>query len=434
MASTLVGVMADYLEAEVLDHEMMKGAYTAPAATHLAISDADPTDDGSGLNEPAGAWYGRVQLNPGDFNVASLAARSIATANDATFASSTTTENGIGWWALMDAAAAGNMMFYGPFVKSSHAIQVANVAGAGSASFEVTGDITADLTVGELLFVMGSTANDANYTIRAGSAYSGGTGRTTINVDEAVSDATADGTLYLHDKQNITSGDVFEVPAGNMTLVIQSGLFSDAEAKVILDHIFGKATDTPPSNLYVGVSSADPTDDASGWTEPVTGYPGRASTAAGDWNAASGNPTEIDNANELAFGAATADLGSMTHVGIWDQDVDTGYAITGVTTGGAGAGDFDVSGDQTSKLEVGAKIRVRGSTGNDGVYTIRSGSSFGGGNTTINVEEAVGDATVDGTVDLLGNMRLHGALDAAKTVNNGNVLKFVANALAVRLG
>jgi len=76
------------------------------------------------------------------------------------------------------------------------------------------------------------------------------------------------------------------------------------------------------------------------------------------------------------------------------------FAVNGVTSAGAGSGAFRVAGDQTALLTTGKKIRVRGSTGNDGVYTIRAGSAFAGGNTTINVVEAVPDATADGTVDL----------------------------------
>lgn len=75
-------------------------------------------------------------------------------------------------------------------------------------------------------------------------------------------------------------------------------------------------------------------------------------------------------------------------------------AINAVTTGGAGSGAFRVSGDVTASLVVGKKIRVRGSTGNDGLYTIRSGSAYSAPNTTINVSEAVADGTVDGTLDL----------------------------------
>jgi hypothetical protein len=80
--------------------------------------------------------------------------------------------------------------------------------------------------------------------------------------------------------------------------------------------------------------------------------------------------------------------------------ISTSHAINAVTTGGAGAGAFRVATDITGSLVVGRKIRVSGSTGNDGVYTIRAGSAFAGGNTTINVDEAVASGTADGNVNL----------------------------------
>lgn len=80
--------------------------------------------------------------------------------------------------------------------------------------------------------------------------------------------------------------------------------------------------------------------------------------------------------------------------------LSTTHAITAVTTGIAGAGAFKVATDITGSLVVGQKIRVTGSTGNNGVYTIRSGSSYSAPDTTINVDEAVPDATVDGTINL----------------------------------
>lgn len=76
-----------------------------------------------------------------------------------------------------------------------------------------------------------------------------------------------------------------------------------------------------------------------------------------------------------------------------------GVAINGVTTGVAGAASFQVSGDITDWLTVGENnLLVHSSTGNDGFYTIRATPSFAGGNTTIPVEEPIGDGTVDGEI------------------------------------
>ena len=73
-----------------------------------------------------------------------------------------------------------------------------------------------------------------------------------------------------------------------------------------------------------------------------------------------------------------------------------GVALNGVTTGAAGAASFQVAGDVTDWLTVGGSILIAGSTANDGFYTVRATPSFAGGNTTIPVDEAVSDGTVDG--------------------------------------
>lgn len=74
--------------------------------------------------------------------------------------------------------------------------------------------------------------------------------------------------------------------------------------------------------------------------------------------------------------------------------------IAAVNAAGAGAASFEVAGDITADLIVGQKLRVTGSTGNNGVYTIRAGSAYSAPNTTINVAEAIPDATVDGNINL----------------------------------
>jgi hypothetical protein len=118
------------------------------------------------------------------------------------------------------------------------------------------------------------------------------------------------------------------------------------------------------------------------------------------------------------------------------QLVANSGSIAAVTTGVAGSGAFAVAGDVTALLHVGARILVSGSTGNDGVYTIRTGSSYSSPNTTINVEEAVSDATVDGTLayGVLEHTTLAGSgrsgyavdVDLSKLNSSGAVTRFIA--------
>ena len=65
------------------------------------------------------------------------------------------------------------------------------------------------------------------------------------------------------------------------------GSFADYWENEILDHLFGKGSYTPPT-IYVGLSTADPVDDASGLAEPSGNSYARIATAGADWNVASG--------------------------------------------------------------------------------------------------------------------------------------------------
>jgi len=77
--------------------------------------------------------------------------------------------------------------------------------------------------------------------------------------------------------------------------------------------------------------------------------------------------------------------------------------ITGVTAGGAGAGDFSIDDDWTSRYLAGETFEVTGSTGNDGTYTISAGGPvFAAGITTIPVDEAVPNAVPDGKITIMG--------------------------------
>lgn len=85
------------------------------------------------------------------------------------------------------------------------------------------------------------------------------------------------------------------------------GGFTQAVRKKILDHVFGKATYTPPT-IYVGLSSTTPTSAGANVTEPTGGNYARVATAATDWNAStSADPCVLDNANAVNFAAASAD-------------------------------------------------------------------------------------------------------------------------------
>jgi len=203
----------------------------------------------------------------------------------------------------------------------------------------------------------------------------------------------------------------------------------------ILNSIFIAGSSIFGSTFHVALSKAAPGDDGLAFDEPLeaSGY-GRVQNDAGsgNWNepAKDGSVHKVTNKNELSFGTASADWGTISHFAIFDRDIAT-HAVAAVNTGSAGAASFEVATDITGQLTAGDLIRVRDSTGNDGVYTIRSGSSFSSPNTTINVEEAISDGTVDGNLDLLGLMIVSGAWDASKAVQNGDPAMAPAGSMEV---
>jgi len=93
------------------------------------------------------------------------------------------------------------------------------------------------------------------------------------------------------------------------------GSFADYIENKFLDHLVGKTSYTMPT-AYVGLSTADPLDDASGLAEPSGNGYARVSTAGGDWNAAASGA--IDNANDITFPEASGSWGTLTHFAIFD--------------------------------------------------------------------------------------------------------------------
>ncbi len=93
------------------------------------------------------------------------------------------------------------------------------------------------------------------------------------------------------------------------------GSFTNYWENKIMNHIFGKGSYAPPT-IYVGLSTADPLDDASELAEPSGNGYARVQTSASDWNAASGG--SLDNANNITLAQATGSWGTITHFALFD--------------------------------------------------------------------------------------------------------------------
>ncbi len=71
------------------------------------------------------------------------------------------------------------------------------------------------------------------------------------------------------------------------------------------------------------------------------------------------------------------------------------FAITAVDQG---AKTFTIAGDHTALFPNASSVEVRGSTGNDRLYTLNGAAALVGGNTVITTNEAIPDPTADGTI------------------------------------
>lgn len=98
--------------------------------------------------------------------------------------------------------------------------------------------------------------------------------------------------------------------------------FVDTIERAILDHVLTDPAWTPPSTLYLGVSSTTPTEAGGNFTEPSTGSYARVSTTAADWAAATGTaPATKSTSATKTFPTATADWLSgadLTHFGLFE--------------------------------------------------------------------------------------------------------------------
>lgn len=99
------------------------------------------------------------------------------------------------------------------------------------------------------------------------------------------------------------------------------------EAK-LLDHALGTTPYTAPANVYVGLFTSDPTDAGSG-TEVSGGSYAREQASF----AAATTPGGSASTNaDITFTTATANWGTITHVGIYDASTAGNLLFHGAVT------------------------------------------------------------------------------------------------------
>lgn len=103
---------SDFLENEVLDHLLSAATYTAPGTTHIALYTVAPTDAGGGT-EVTGGSYARVAYTNTVANWPAAVGGAKSNANLIDFGTATANWGTVVAMSIMDAGAAGNMLFYG---------------------------------------------------------------------------------------------------------------------------------------------------------------------------------------------------------------------------------------------------------------------------------------------------------------------------------
>ena len=92
------------------------------------------------------------------------------------------------------------------------------------------------------------------------------------------------------------------------------GSFTNYTEKKVLDHLLKTASFSPPATVYLGLSTADPTADGSGWANPTyTGYARKAITFAAAGSRA------IAQTGAVTFDPCTVGSSTVGWWGIWDQ-------------------------------------------------------------------------------------------------------------------
>lgn len=124
--------------------------------------------------------------------------------------------------------------------------------------------------------------------------------------------------------------------------------FSNFLETEILDHVFGGNAYTAPGTLYLALHTANPDEDGSGTEVSTSGTAYARQTVA---FTVSGDTATTSAAVE--YSTATANFGTVTHVGVWDASTAGNLlayaALTSSKTIETGdvfrvpAGDLDIS-------------------------------------------------------------------------------------------
>lgn len=127
----------------------------------------------------------------------------------------------------------------------------------------------------------------------------------------AIMDALTSGNMLAHGSfttsKTIVVNNTPTIATTELDVSVTSGGMGTFLANELLDHVFGVGSYSPPT-VYVGLSTADPTDSGGGISEPSNNY---SVTAHSAWDTASSGATE--NTGTITFPTPSGSWGTITH-------------------------------------------------------------------------------------------------------------------------
>lgn len=115
---------------------------------------------------------------------------------------------------------------------------------------------------------------------------------------------------------------------------------TDFAESTIRDWLSQGTSPTAIDPIYVALHNSDPGDSPDGSTEVGAADYSRQSVSAGSgWNTPANG--QFDNANEIAFGVATNNWGTVSHVSLWDGSAATDNALAAFALNTSKAIDVD---------------------------------------------------------------------------------------------
>lgn len=116
--------MSTYFQDATLNHLFRQVTLASPTKLYIAVSTTQPYENGTGVTEPTDASYARLQVNCTTTNFIAPASGTTSNAVALRFNEATnpwnTSSNLIKYYAIFDAATAGNMLWFGALTTSKN--------------------------------------------------------------------------------------------------------------------------------------------------------------------------------------------------------------------------------------------------------------------------------------------------------------------------